>query len=170
MSRNAGRSWATANEGLTGLFVHTIASHNDRVVAGTSIGLFCSDYGAQTWQATGLTECRVRTLRYLGARCLAGTAGKGIYKSDDDGATWQPANKGIESRFVYRILATGSTLYAATVGAGVARSEDGGDTWEALNDGLGDLNVTALARSGDVVVAGTNSGLFRLTAKGVWES
>ena len=170
VSRNSGRSWAAANEGLTGLFVHTIASHEDRLLAGTSIGLFCSDDGAQTWQITGLTERRVRALRYLDARCFAGTAGQGIYKSDDDGATWQPANEGLESRFVYRILAKGGALYAGTVGAGVARSLDGGETWEAVNDGLGDMNVTSLAHSGNVIVAGTNSGVFRLTAKGKWES
>ena len=60
----------------------------------------------------------------------------GLYKSADDGATWNRCMSGITIEHVYslgyRETAFGVTLYAGTEPVALFRSQDGGDSWEEL--------------------------------------
>ncbi|RZU63110.1 WD40/YVTN/BNR-like repeat-containing protein [Zhihengliuella halotolerans] len=82
----------------------------------------------------------------------------GVYRSDDGGATWEPANRGIAAGFlpgeepeygqcVHRIARDAEQpgrLYAQNHG-GVYRSDDAGGTWVSIADGLpGDFGFTFL--------------------------
>jgi photosystem II stability/assembly factor-like uncharacterized protein len=65
-------------------------------------------------------------------------------------------------------------VYAGTRNGGVFKSDPfGAPTWHAVNDGLGDLNVRSIAALPGVVrlvLAGTDTGLFRSTNGGdSWE-
>jgi len=68
----------------------------------------------------------------------AGTAGGGVFKSVDGGATWSAASRGLVD---HRILALAidphapATLYAATA-SGVYKSIDGGVSWTRASRGL----------------------------------
>jgi len=64
-----------------------------------------------------------------------------VYRSDDGGGHWQPANDGLPDGFsgdVPLVLdpSNPSTLFAAVQPAGVYRSTDGGETWAAFGTGL----------------------------------
>jgi ligand-binding sensor domain-containing protein len=73
----------------------------------------------------------------------------GVYRSDDDGASWRPTNTGISARFfpdpypefgqcVHKVAADGTepgVLYAQNHG-GVYRSDDDGLSWTSIADGL----------------------------------
>jgi len=64
----------------------------------------------------------------------------GIYKSRDNGASWQLKNKGLSTYYVQDIAYVPqdpATLYAATRG-GVFKSTDGGDSWEIKRNGFPD--------------------------------
>ena len=69
---------------------------------------------------------------------FAGTADAGVFRSTDDGASWQPVNTGLGDHHVHtleRHPSNPAILFAGT-DEGVYKSVDGGDTWQAINSGL----------------------------------
>lgn len=60
-----------------------------------------------------------------------------LYRSDDAGQTWQPANEGLPDGGVSALALDPrqpERLYAATAADALFVSEDGGTTWRALAD------------------------------------
>lgn len=85
---------------------------------------------------------------------FAGTE-HGVYKSVDDGASWQLTSlSGKDVRSV--VITANGTLLAGTWGYGVYKSVDNGATWSQVNSGLANSTVMALAvSSNNSVFAGT---------------
>lgn len=93
----------------------------------------------------------------------AGSFGKGIFRSRDQGKTWLAVNSGLGDLFILSLaLGHDGTIYAGTFKGGIFRSADGGDTWQPLNAGLKRLEVKALLVEGRVLYAGTADGVYRL--------
>ncbi len=67
---------------------------------------------------------------------FAGIHGVGLYRSRDDGATWQLARNGIAEDHVFSLACretkTGVELYAGTEPAHLYRSTDDGEHWQEL--------------------------------------
>src|SRR6266700_4504402 len=70
---------------------------------------------------------------------VCGTSGRGVWSSDDAGATWRPAGGGMERRDVTAVAISASersgdrgVFYAGTEPSATFRSEDGGATWREL--------------------------------------
>jgi photosystem II stability/assembly factor-like uncharacterized protein len=111
----------------------------------------------------GLTNKSVNALAInAGGQIFAGTRG-GIFRSQDNGATWAKVNANSATNFVIK---SSEQIFAA-IGAGVLRSVDGGSTWTAANNGLTnrDTYTIALKSNGDIFV-GTRSGVFRSSDNG----
>ena len=114
-----------------------------------------------------------------GGPLYAGTYGGGIWRSDDDGATWREATETVGDAVVWDLAASGdirSSLYAATEDRGVLRNEDGGSRWSAVNAGLADsglplvFDVETFPFDPRRIVAGTSLGTFVSRTRGsVWE-
>ncbi|HEY7200710.1 MAG TPA: glycosyl hydrolase [Candidatus Dormibacteraeota bacterium] len=92
--------------------------------------------GPDTWTAGAALEG-------AGPLCLAadparpgvlycGTEGRGVWRSDDAGATWRRCSEGIASEHVTAIAVDGDAVYAGTEPSALYRSEDGGETWRDL--------------------------------------
>jgi photosystem II stability/assembly factor-like uncharacterized protein len=78
-----------------------------------------------------------------------------------DGALLSPANRGLTSRSVAALGASGGVLYAGIAGGGTCISRDGGDSWQAINNQKrATLNIYAFAFSGRRVFAGSVYGVF----------
>lgn len=127
---------------------------------------------------------------------FAGTAGDGVFRSLDGGATWQAARRGLQELDI-EALAVDSrgSLFAGTPGGGVYRSTDRGTIWEQANGALvassfrrrwpwqrqaaaverlpsTAVRALAVARwaGGPVLFAGTDAGVFRTGNAGrSWE-
>ena len=89
----------------------------------------------------------------------------GVFRSRDDGATWQPFSEGLPvDRFVAASIdGVTDQLFVAIDGAGVWRSRNQGP-WEQTSDGIGDLQTLVVAvKPGDpqTLLAGTRTqGVF----------
>lgn len=116
----------------------------------------------------------------------AGSAGGGIWHSRDGGASWAPVDDFMANLAVACLAIDGRkkpTLYAGTGegffnadalrGAGIFRSSDG-LAWQQLpataTPDFAAVNRIAISPSGSVVLAATNTGLYRSTdaARATW--
>ncbi|WP_051237383.1 IPTL-CTERM sorting domain-containing protein [Ottowia thiooxydans] len=176
-SINGGNSWATANTGLTNLYVSALALSSDGqtiFAASYGGGVFKSTDGANSWAAVnnGLTNLRAHLLVLSsdGQAVFVGTDDGGVFKSTDGANTWVAFNSGLPDLRVRALaLSTdGQTIVASTSGGGVFKSTSGATSWVAVNNGLTYPYVSALAltSNGQTIFAGTFLGIFRSTDGG----
>jgi Tol biopolymer transport system component/photosystem II stability/assembly factor-like uncharacterized protein len=176
-STTGGDSWSSA--GLTGRYVTALAidpTASATLYASVFQGpVFKSTDGAASW-----TALDVLNVSWVSALAIAPTAPsalyagasgihRGIFRSADGGASWQPARAGLPDLDSLRIsdLAVDptrpNTIYAATRGYGVLRSSDGGESWEDISANLGTQNITTFAidphQPGSLYV-GTDDGVY----------
>src|SRR3569623_885942 len=113
---------------------------------------------------------RVRTILKAGTRQYVATAGGGVWRTDDDGATWTPITESLGSLSVGSLAidpVNSSVLYLGLgdpfdgTGLGFVKSTDGGNTWSAPVY-LGDSSIIPqVFVQGGMVFAATNKGLYK---------
>jgi photosystem II stability/assembly factor-like uncharacterized protein len=135
------------------------------------------------WEKTkGPPGLQVTVIYKTNGIVYAGTATQGVYKSTDDGLTWDAANSGLELTQVHDLIASGGNLLVATSGRSfvcpaannVFKSTDNGSTWTPTS-GLSAHIVKSFALKGSFVFAVcdnvTTSGIFRSSDNGDnWQS
>ena len=149
--------------------------------------LVSSDHGA-TWSTAnpGLPAGIWQAVAGDGDEWLAGGS-NGIYRSSDAGVTWELS--ALRGRPVFSLVrAPTGDFIAGTTNGGLYRSVDGGSNWDAMSGALlGDHRLFIFRRkmsqippvsvrsllapaAGDrvVILAGTDSGLFRWEEGGAW--
>ena len=95
---------------------------------------------------------------------LAGTEGKGIYRSTDKGNHWIKAN--IDSVKINSFVKIDSVLLAGSYGNGIYRSLDNGISWVRADTSILRRWSTHLMLHGKYVFAGSEGGFFRSSDKG----
>jgi uncharacterized protein (TIGR03437 family) len=192
-SSDNGGTWSAINSGLpagNARNVLSLTASGGAIFAGTNgAGIYRSLNNGATWVEanTGLPGGDGRVVRSLvayGGTIFVGTGsfvdninGVGIYRSVDNGATWNEANVGLpigDARNVQSLTLSEGAIIAGTNGSGIYRSVDNGATWVEANSGLpGDARyVISLTASVATIIAGTDgAGIFTLTESAiVWES
>jgi ligand-binding sensor domain-containing protein len=120
---------------------------------------------------------RNSSLVFDSAALYAGFDGSGIWKSTNNGATWnaaatQPANQRIRGLVIHPT--NRSALFAATYGGGMFKSTTSGDVWTACaNTNLAGaaLNAVSLAIDANArLYAGTEAGIFTSSDCASWDT
>lgn len=149
------------------------------VYAGTTEGLYKTLNGGESWRRMTSPYVVINDI-YINPRhpqhVLMATDHGGVLASDDGGKSFKLSNKGFSGRQVAALLLDRNhpgRIYAGVVNGwqygGVYVSNDNGQTWKQMSDGLGRRDVFSLAQASDgTLLAGTDRGIFRWTAKG-WE-
>jgi photosystem II stability/assembly factor-like uncharacterized protein len=178
-----GKAWQEKNIGLQSTFVSDIVvdkSNSARLLAATEGGIYLSAHRGDRWALAALKGKGVRTIvqdQNHHRTFWAGTEDNGVYRSDDDGETWQSFTHGAPLVTVYAIAVdpkNSNTIYLGTHESGVYRSDDGGKSWQQKIVGMKNLVVHALAilpSNPKTIFAGTiNGGLYRSADGGeTWE-
>jgi photosystem II stability/assembly factor-like uncharacterized protein len=95
----------------------------------------------------------------MGAKTYAGT-NNGVYVTSDHGATWMPANTGIETEYVDALTVEGGSIFAGT-NNGVYSSSDKGAHWIQKNTGLANLSIISLASKGTTIFLGAADAVYK---------
>jgi len=95
-----------------------------------------------------------------------------LYKTRDEGATWQNISQGMTHSRVISLAIDPlfpANVYAGTKGDAVFRSYNGGQNWESKRAGLEDVTISSVVHQ-LVFVPGSSQRLFAATSMGVFES
>lgn len=163
-SFSAGANWAPMNNAPLDLVsvYSLIALPNGGLLAGGDGAAYLTPNGGQTWTRGVLPSGRITALaRLANGTLFAGTSGYGVYRSTNQGLTWNPANLNLPSE-VSSVAEDGiGRLWAATAGGVFVR--DTQSMWDRLDQGFLSPRVNAVGvnRVGQVF-AGTRDGLWLL--------
>ena len=149
-------------------YVKHILVHNGSLLASTYVqGVYQSINGTQGEYLTGLFPSDVRYPYFMADNddaIFIATYKRGVYRSFDDGATWESCNNGLNSDVLGTYCHNGK-VFATVLGQGVMMSSNNGDTWTSSN-----LNKQAkgYAHLGDTLYAACiGQGVFASFDNGV---
>ncbi len=103
----------------------------------------------------------VYSLAVSGTNIFAGTYDGGVYRSTDNGTTWNAINNGLKNTMVKALAVSGTNLFAGTDDGGVFLSTDNGTNWAPVNSGLTSTQIVSLEISDGYLFAGTHNGLWK---------
>jgi ligand-binding sensor domain-containing protein len=160
--------WEPVHGTLAGQVFALAVDRNGVIFAGTNIGVARSVDDGDSWQADLPGRAVLAFAINNAGHIFAGTIGRGVYRSTDQGKTWSEVNNGLTLPLVLALVINSDQhLFVGTYLGGVFRSTDNGDTWAPVNDGLTETFVPELAvNSAGHLFAGTDAGVFRSTDNG----
>lgn len=176
-STDAGANWQEVNNGLGTALIHTIAVKGTTLFATNEDGVYTSTNLGTSWTLanTGISG-HPEALLVAGDGVLyvdvlaADYAGRSVYRSIDNGASWSPSGPGIPtSEGVFAFASIGAEVYAGLGYYGsVYRTIDSGATWPSSSIGLPALDVNTIFVSGSNLFSGSlsNPGVHRSTDGG----
>jgi hypothetical protein len=176
--------WETANKGLTYRDVNVLFNGTGSLFAGTNNGIFKWDNSSKSWSDTsaGIENRNIFSIGagsdgktiYAGAGAFQDKKGRfktiqSLYKSMDDGRTWQISDKGLPNDIMVFSIAVNAQrperVYLGT-SEGVYRSIDSGSKWSRICEGLPkkfrvlDIKVMRQTNNKDLVYAAGVNGLY----------
>jgi len=160
--------------------VFTLLAAGDTLYAATDSLFYVGTGGGTNWSSTGSpipAPDGVACLLKTGGVIVAGTFQSGVFKSTDEGASWQTFSNGLTAlgaTSISGLLVRRDSLIMSTLGASVyATSADFSHTWSPWGDSLADYegdNVFKMTEIGTTVLAGAggNGYMFRYTDAQPW--
>ena len=109
-----GLTWENIKSGDLFFDVKSIDFKDNKILAGTSSGVFISKDNGQSWKVinTGLKNTNVTQVAFHGDLLWASTKGGGVFISDNDGLSWIPINEGIPGFNVFSLGFSDEYVYA----------------------------------------------------------
>ena len=184
-SEDLGSTWQVAGVDLPSVDVRALIEVNDVLYAGASSGededsrggIFRLQESANSWTTLDLGEnsgAEIRSILSLkNGELIAGTAGQQIYRSSNEGDSWDTYEVGLTNSIVHNFkITTDGHLFAGTVRVGFYMSVDRGDSWRSID--IGDterIDVLAEAPDGSLVAATQKRNIYRSVDGGLaWEN
>ncbi len=165
ISEDNGDTWNYI--GLQGISVTSLAVNSKNIIfAGTvADGIYISDSSYEEWTKVfpGAEYNRYSSL-LINTKDIVFAGGTGVYRSDDNGKTWNLKNNGMGNWPVYSLIYDkNGNLDAGTDLGGFFRSEDNGETWISFNAGLTNTEITTLTinNSGHIFAGTWKGGVYR---------
>jgi len=163
VSGDQGESWTQKNSGLEPGWMDVAGFHvaGDKILAGTSNGVFVSNDAGDTWQKVLTLDINenVHSISGAGSHVLA-TTGKGCYVSDNAGETWTLKGEAtMGGRHLMTSLVKGDTIVVGSYNE-IFISSDAGETWQLRKVQSSFFSPTDMAINGTLLMIATYQGLF----------
>ncbi len=163
---DSGRTWIRDPYGFTSGGILSVTGKKNIVLAGSAKGVLyrSSDFGG-SWGPVDemISKQRIRNLVWDEDTVYACTEA-GVYQSRDLGIHWRSLNKSLPDSSIFSLAVTDSVMLAGVHNKGVFMSRDRGSHWIQFNNGIESRTVNALTKIDTFYYAGTDSGLYRLSA------
>ena len=166
-STDGGLHW-TPDPYLHNHYIKHLLVHNGSLLASTYIqGVYQSTEGTQGEYTSDAFPSDVRYPYFMADNddaMFIATYKRGVYRSFDNGASWEPCSNGLNSD-VLGIYCHNGKVFATVLGQGVMASSNNGDTWTSAN-----LNKQAkgYAHLGDTLYAACiGQGVFASFDNGI---
>jgi photosystem II stability/assembly factor-like uncharacterized protein len=182
-SSDNGQHWTAANNGIKRKAARALAANSAGIFAGTDYdGVFFSTDNGNTWipRNTGLGDLHINSLFAANNGDIYAGTSDGVYSTTNNGLTWSLANNGIPSTYViYSWAQMGDTIYGGSYGYGLFMTDDDGANWTQVSNGFplggpplyGSLFVYGMLANGNTIYAGTSTGIYKSTNRGInWSS
>jgi PKD repeat protein/photosystem II stability/assembly factor-like uncharacterized protein len=162
VSYDEGQNWKM----LPGAVSHTSNAHiyllgadDNTLVAGTSNGLWRILSDSSDWEKIGFFTKQIFSLNVVNGIIYAGEMNSSIYRSLDDGATWEYS--GIDGVNRLDMIKRGNNIYAATYNK-IYYSDNNGESWDSYYEtGIPAVFLNCITEGADHFYVGT-------TGKSVW--
>ena len=147
-------NWSAKNNGLPAEMVSAIFSNDTVLIVAIKNNLYKSVNQGESWvmNYTFAGGNEVNRIRLINDTLFALTQDQGLYLSADWGASWSPANNGLNNQQAYCIAKLGSTHFLGH-GTGISK---GLDTWVNTNNDMVCSNVRDMEQT-DLAMAATES-------------
>jgi photosystem II stability/assembly factor-like uncharacterized protein len=180
-SSDQGNTWESINEGLPYfvveydvLYPHVLSlqAGEHKVYASLfGVGVFETDAGDACWEPRndGLSSLLTGAL-LLNQQQLFVSTNEGIYRTAASKAKWTAINKGILHSQVKSLMVNEAGVFAGTSGGGCYLSGNAGNLWQLRSSGFiadPDEVIYSLLEHGNVLFAGTNTGIYISTDNGL---
>jgi len=145
-------------------WVFSVITAGSNIIAGSGAGKgiwITSDLGENWTHPSGIDNQSVNALWKNESYLFAGAWGGGVFRSDNDGSSWQ--NIGLDGEPVEAIFSMGDTIFAGGMdiqGAKVYFSASNGDSWDYRYLPYPASRVYCFANKAGKVFAGTDGGLY----------
>ncbi len=161
-SYDNGSTWNSFYSGLPPVEVATVlCNHQNEIFVGTGYilqgdGVYFSSNGGGDWVQRGLVGQTVFSLTMNGEGTIfAGTKDNGVYKSADNGLTWEQINNGLYNKNIFRVkIVLNNLLFACSESdGGIYRSTNFGESWEITGVTAGTINRAIINETGNIFAA-----------------
>lgn len=141
-----------------------------RIFLATAGGLFATTDGGKSWRTTDPYHPAASVVispsnpNEIYAILLCGTRSEGIYRSKDDGQTWERRCWTVNASNLIADRLVPGTWYWTVKNIGVFKSTDDCSSHIEINEGLKEKEILCLAqdrRNPKILYAGTTNGIFR---------
>ena len=171
-STNSGADWIEWNTGISNLYINNIYSTDDnKLFACSGVTIFRFDWQDEQWINLNAPQADYNCVLVNSLGHIIAGSNKGIFRSTDEGATWQPATSSIGT--VYSLASAENDILFAAENFGVYKSIDNGDTWTQV--GIFDYHRVSdifIDNNGDIFanVFFRGQGIYRSQDQGItWE-
>ena len=167
-STDGGNNWRTANNGLTQLFISSLAIDTANIFVSTTEGIFRSNNGGDQWvQVNNGLPCGIISGRIISQAgyLYVGNPSGGVFFSTDEGENWDTS--GLINIGITQIAADDSSTVIAINGSHIYRSSDQGLNWSKADSGNIASYKFSISFMNGSWVAATDSGIIFSRDKGL---
>ena len=167
-STDFGSTWTSTILYTAASYIYSIATKsNNLVFAGTyHNGVFRSTDNGSTFNFCGIPSGQVFALLVDNLGYIYAGCSSNLYRSTDDGSTWEISNQGMGVATVRDLKLFSQDTILAGTSSGFYFSADHGNSWNQLNNGLPSNFIPALAvYSNNHIYCCTPEAIFKLTGQ-----
>lgn len=161
-----GASWNTVRDGLPNYPVIALGKNNNELIASVyGYGLYYSGSDGQNWVFRSDTSLLQYTYAIIHDdifnAILAGTSQQGVFRSTDNGQTWEDINTDLEDKSIRQFYQKDGINYIATT-YGIYRMEysiASGYHWAILSPDVFEIGTSAINISDSHIFVATDEGV-----------